>query len=203
MIEVEVNSIRVSLMSQQRVVLLKELDAERYLPIFIGQFEADNITVELQDKRSVKRPLTHDLLKSVIEQMDGRLVHILINDLRRDIYYARLVIEVRGETIEVDARPSDAIALAVRAKVGIFVSEAVMDKSGVKPDEEIDLQMTTETKRKVEPVQTNADEPEESPDDVLISDEDTVGTVNESQLSAFADFLNTLDLGDLEDSDEN
>src|SRR5215204_5830253 len=105
MIEVEVNSIRVSLMNQQRVVLLKDITTERYLPIWIGPFEAEAINLELQSARRVNRPMTHDLIKSFIEQLGGRVVHILINDMRRDVFYARLVIERDGEQLEIDSRP--------------------------------------------------------------------------------------------------
>ena len=90
MIEVEVNSIRVSLMGQNRVVLLKDINVERYLPIWIGQPEADAITTELQEKRLHKRPMTHDLLRNIITDMGGSLVHILVSDVRNDIFYARV-----------------------------------------------------------------------------------------------------------------
>ena len=181
MIEVEVNSIRVSLMSTHRVVLLKDINDERYLPIFIGQYEADAISIELQDNRAHNRPLTHDLLKNVIEDFDGELVHILINDMRRDIYFARLVIEINGEQREVDARPSDAIALAVRTKSPIFISNAVMERSGVVPDEEIDLS----EERKALPFR-RSEPARDIPDELL--EEQSVEPVSEDQFSAFADF---------------
>jgi len=196
MIEVEVNSIRVSLMSTHRVVLLKDINTDRYLPIFIGQYEADAISIELQDKRPHNRPLTHDLLKNVIEHMDGEVVHIYINDMRRDIYYARIVIDVDGEQREIDARPSDAIALAVRTKSPIFVSDAVMDRSGVEPDEEIELGMDATKHLPLSRSEPARDVPEE-----LISEE--IEDVSEDQFSAFADFVNSLDLDELDDSDEN
>lgn len=193
MIEVEVNSIRVSLMNQQRMIVLKDVNAERYLPIWIGQFEAESITTELQENRKIKRPLTHDLLKSVIEEMGGHLVHIYINDMRRDIFYARLIVEVNGEQIEIDSRPSDAIAIAVRAKAPIFVSEAVMEKSATEPEDDVPL-----------------DDDDDLFDDDFVDDrpetnvdEDDIENVDESQFSAFADFVNSLDLDELDDSEEN
>jgi len=133
MIEVIIDSIRVSLMSQHRVVVLKDVNNERYLPIWIGPCEAEAITVKLQDMPT-PRPLTHDLLRSVIREMGGKIAHILISDLRQEVYYARIVIEVAGDQIEIDSRPSDAIALAVRAAVPVFVNESVMDKAAKEPD---------------------------------------------------------------------
>lgn len=204
MIEVKVDSIRVSLMNQQRVVLLKDLFAERYLPIWIGQFEADAIMLELRERRLIKRPLTHDLLKNVIETMGGELKHILINDIRGDVYFARLVVEMEGRSLEIDARPSDAIALAVRAKCGIFVAEAVMSKNAVEPEEEIDLGEETRSFFSRGELDKPASERQsgESPFEDFVPDEpDLVETVDESQISAFADFLNSLDLDELDDED--
>jgi bifunctional DNase/RNase len=174
MIEVIIDSIRVSLMSQHRVVVLKDVNSERYLPIWIGPCEAEAITVKLQEMPA-PRPLTHDLLKSIVRELGGRITHIFINDLRQDVYYARIVIDVAGEQIEVDSRPSDAIAVAVRANVPIFVAESVMDKAATEPDEDV--------------------EKEEEPDI-------TPGETDETRLSAFADFVDTLDFDDLEDSDD-
>ena len=136
MIEVTVDSIRVSLMSQHRVVVLKEMDSERYLPIWIGPFEADAITIQLQGVQ-VARPLTHDLLKALIAELGASVSHILVNDLRNDTFYAQIVMDSNGRRIELDSRPSDAIALAVRVHVPIFVAEKVMDKEAITPDEEI------------------------------------------------------------------
>ncbi|MGJ3237699.1 MAG: bifunctional nuclease family protein [Anaerolineae bacterium] len=199
MIEVEVNSIRVSLMSTHRVVLLKDINSERYLPIFIGQYEADAISIELQDKRSHNRPLTHDLLKNIIEDLNATVVHIYISDMRRDIYFARIVVEVDGEQREIDSRPSDAIALAVRTKSPIFVSEAVMEKSSVEPDEEVD--MNVEAKQL--PFSRTEPAPRETPDELFDDDDEAPEEVSEDQFSAFADFVNSLDLDELDDSDEN
>ncbi len=176
MIEVTIDSIRVSLMSQHRVVVLKDTNSDRYLPIWIGPCEADAITIELQEMPP-QRPLTHDLLKTVIREMGGRVVHILINDLRNDVYYARIVVDVKGTQVEIDSRPSDAIALAVRVKTPIFVADVVMDKAAIEPDEDVEKSL----------------------------DEDTVGgdsEVEPGRLSAFADFVDSLDLDDLEDSED-
>ena len=135
MLEVVIDSIRVSLMNYQRVVILKEKESDRYLPIWIGPAEADAIAVKLQDI-SVPRPLTHDLLRSVIDYLGGSVHHILVNDLESDTFYAKVVINVNGKSLEVDSRPSDAIALAVRVQVPIFVEEQVLEKAGILLDKE-------------------------------------------------------------------
>lgn len=180
MIEVEIDSIRVSLTSQHRVVVLKDANSDRYLPIWIGPFEADAITIELQEMPPPPRPMTHDLLKSVIRELGGRVVHVLISDLKNDVYYARIVVEINGEQREIDSRSSDAIALAVRAKVPIFVAEMVMDKAAIEPDEDVEQDIVA-----------GSDQPAEADD------------VDEGKLSAFADFINSLDLDPDEDDENN
>ncbi len=135
MIEVTVDSVRVSLLSQHRVVILKDINEERYLPIWIGPFEADAITIQLQGIE-VARPQTHDLLKSVLDVVGASVHHILVNDLRDDTFYARIVVDSNGRRLEVDSRPSDAIALAVRVGSPIFVDEAVMERAAITPEED-------------------------------------------------------------------
>jgi bifunctional DNase/RNase len=173
MIEVIIDSIRVSLMSQYRIVILKDTNSDRYLPIWIGPCEADAITIELQEMPP-QRPLTHDLLKSMIRELGGKVVHILINDLRHDVYYARIVVDIGGKQIEVDSRPSDAVALAVRTKVPIFVAETVMERHSIEPEDDVERTLGDIQKE--------------------VEDED--------RLSAFKDFVNTLDLDDLDDEEE-
>jgi bifunctional DNase/RNase len=136
MIEVVIDSIRISLVSQHRIVMLKDPDTERQLAIWIGPCEADAITIELGNTE-VARPLTHDLLKNSIEELGGRISHILINELRDQVYFARLFVDVDGNLKEIDCRPSDSIALAVRAKVPIFVEEPVMDEAGIPPEPDL------------------------------------------------------------------
>lgn len=130
MIRVVVDSIRVSLMSQHRVVVLRETEGARYLPIWIGPFEADSITIELQGVPMV-RPLTHDLLKSVLDELGAKVEYVVVNDLREDTFFARIILDVNGERHDLDSRPSDAIALAVRVKAPIFVAPHVMDEAGI------------------------------------------------------------------------
>lgn len=136
MIEVKIAGIQVSLMSQHRVVLLKELGSERYLPIWIGPYEAEALSIELQQV-TVARPLTHDLLRNVIEAMGGEVQYIVVSELRDDTFYARIVISLNGRTIEVDSRPSDAMNLAVRTRAPIYVAEEVMDAAGVVPERDL------------------------------------------------------------------
>lgn len=135
MVEMTIESIRVSLTNYQRVVILKEKESDRYLPIWIGPAEADAIAVRLQDV-SVARPLTHDLLRQVIDDLGAQIEYIYVNDLSNDTFFARIMLKVGDRDLEVDSRPSDAIALAVRAEVPIFADESVLDKAGVRLDEE-------------------------------------------------------------------
>ena len=135
MIEVKIDSIRVSLMSNHRVVILKDLESERYLPIWIGPYEAEAITIQLQEVE-VARPLTHDLLKTTITEMGGKIIHVIVNELRSDTFYAHIVVERNGKRMEIDSRPSDAIALAVRANVPIYVEESVMEHAAITPEED-------------------------------------------------------------------
>ena len=104
MIEVNIDSIRVSLMSQHRVAILKNDDSDRYLPIWIGPCEADAITVELQDME-MARPLTHDILAKTITDLGGEISHVIIKDLRNDVFYAHIMIDQDGTQLEIDARP--------------------------------------------------------------------------------------------------
>jgi hypothetical protein len=136
MIEVKIDSIRVSLMSEHRVIVLKALEQELYLPIWIGPYEAEAIAIRLKGV-DISRPLTHDLLNNVIGEMGGDISHILVNDLRDDTFYAVISVEVNGRLLEIDSRPSDAIALAVRAGARIFVDEGVLEQASIMPEEDI------------------------------------------------------------------
>ena len=136
MVRVAIDSVRVSLMSQHRIIVLKDVESSRFLPVWIGPFEADAITIELQGVE-VARPLTHDLLKSMIETLDAEVERVEITDLRNDTFYAKITLKVDGRILEVDSRPSDAVALAVRARVPVFVAQKVMDQAAITPDEDI------------------------------------------------------------------
>ncbi len=137
MVEVTIDSVRVSLMSQHRIVVLKETGSTRFLPIWIGPFEADAITIELQGVE-VARPLTHDLLKAMIEKLDAEIVRVAITDLRNDTFYAEISLQVNGQRLQIDSRPSDAIALAVRARVPVLVADTVMDQAGITPEDDLE-----------------------------------------------------------------
>jgi bifunctional DNase/RNase len=144
MIEVIIDSIRISLVSQHRIVMLKEMDSERQLPIWIGPCEADAITIELQDVK-VARPVTHDLLKNVVSEMGGKVSHVLIKALNEGVFYASLFVDINEEMREIDCRSSDAIALAVRAKSPIFVNDEVMAEAGILPEQDVqELDQTAE-----------------------------------------------------------
>ena len=130
-----VESIRVSLMNYNRVVVLREKGAGRYLPIWIGAAEADAITVRLQEAVTA-RPMTHDLLSNLIKELGARVVQVVVNDLSNDTFFARLHLDVDGRALEIDARPSDAIAIAVRNEAPIYVEEAVLDEAGVLLDQD-------------------------------------------------------------------
>ena len=130
MVPVSVESVRASLMSAQRLVVLKQAGEERYLPIWIGPFEADAIAMELQGIES-PRPMSHDLLKQAILVLGGKVSCVAVHTLRHDTFFASVVLNQRGQELRLDARPSDSIALAVRAKAPILVDSSVMDRAGL------------------------------------------------------------------------
>src|SRR5579863_1356087 len=174
MIEMTVESVRINLQTTQRVVILKATRQERYLLIWIAQAEAYAIAIELQGTSS-PRPLTHDLLRNVVNDLGAKIVSIVISDLIDDIFYARIVLDVAGRHVEVDSRPSDAIALAVRAKTPIFVDESVLDRAGValEPNEE-QIQQNPRSKAIQKQGELEAD----------------------ANLDAYRDFINSLDVLD-------
>ena len=139
MIELEVYSVLYSLLSRHRVVLLKEAHGDRFLPIWIGQHESEAIAMHLQGA-SVPRPLTHDLLASAISELGGRLDYVLVNDLTSGTFFAQLAITRGGSLTLIDSRPSDAIALAVRANAPIYAEPEVLVKAGILPSPDIRTQ---------------------------------------------------------------
>lgn len=172
MIETVVESIRVSLVTQHRVVILREVDGERHLPIWIGPFEAEAIAMVLQGVGSA-RPLPYDLLTNVISELGAAVSRIVVSDLNQDVFYARIILDHNGSEVPIDSRPSDAIALAVRAKIPILVDEGVMDRAGIQLGDE------DEESEEGAPGREQFGEP-----------------VDEEQLSAFRDFIDSLDLDD-------
>ncbi len=172
--EMMIDSIRVSLTDYQRVVILRVKDTDRYLPIWIGPNEADAIAVKLQDV-AVSRPLTHDLLGSVIDTLGASVSSIVVSELSNDTFYAKIVLGVNGSSVEVDCRPSDAIALAVRSEVPIFAEESVLEKASVQMDADTGKPIVSGEEAGPKPLR-----------------EEELKT-----LSAFSDFVSTLDLDDI------
>ena len=136
MIEVTLETLQMSLVSHHRVAVLRELEVPRYLPILIGPCEADAIANSLNNV-PIPRPQTHDLIVNLLQALNASLVCIYVSELADNIYFARLVLDVGGREIEVDTRPSDAIAIAVRVGAPIFVTEEVMDEAAVLPERDI------------------------------------------------------------------
>ena len=136
MVEVVIDSVRGSLMSPQRVVVLRQTNIERYLPIWVGPFEAEAITVALQEVE-MSRPLTHDLMRNLFNIFEAKILRVEIINLKDDIFFGNIVTEVDHKIIDIDSRPSDAIAMAVRTHVPILVSQDVMDAAGVVPDRDL------------------------------------------------------------------
>lgn len=172
MIETIVDSIRVNLVTQNRVLFLREVEGDRHLPIWIGEFEAHAIAMELQGM-SAQRPMPYDLIKSLVGELSGAISRVMVTDLAQDIFYAKVVVQVGGQTVEIDSRPSDAIAIAVRARCPILVDDLVMDRAGIS--------IATE---------------DDGTDDDSTGDGDD--TLSADQLGVFREFINTLDLDDFE-----
>ena len=176
MVEVVIDSVRVSLTNQQRIVVLRDLQSDTYLPIWIGPYEAESITIALQEIE-VARPQTHDLLKNVLNMLNAHLLRVEIINLREDVFYANLVVELNDQVVNIDSRPSDALALAVRTNVSILVAHEVLDAAGIHPEQDIQDDETA-------PAEAEGG-PEENKDK------------SEERLSIFEDFLDNLDLNDL------
>jgi bifunctional DNase/RNase len=128
--EMTIDSIRVSEMNYQRVIILKEKGRERYLPIWVGPPEGDAIAIKLQEV-SLARPMTHDFACAVIDALGGSLESVVIHKLENDTFHAKMVVRAKEGQKEIDCRPSDAMAMAVRKSVPILADEEVLDKAGV------------------------------------------------------------------------
>ena len=172
MLELENESIRVRQETQHRAVVLKVKDSDLYLPIFIGQFEVEAIRFKLMGVE-VQRPMTHDLLGSVIGDLGGSIHSIVVSELKNDTFFAKIVIDSNGTLIEIDARPSDALALAVRSEAPIYAEDEVVEKAGVSLDFE------------------KQDSSGEEDEGKQVNEEELEG------LSAFTDFIDSLDLEDI------
>ena len=183
MVEAIIDSVRVSLTSQQRIVLLRRVDGEKFLPIWIGPFEAEAITIALQEIE-MARPQTHDLILQTLSQMNARLTRVEVVALKEDIFYGNLVIEKDDQTLLIDSRPSDSIALAARAHVPILVSSEIFDAAGIMPEPDIQI------------------EPNEA--DETVHENPVQEADQKKRLSVYEDFLENLDIDDQEDkTDDN
>ena len=138
LVEMQIESVRVHMLSNRHVVILKDNEGDRYLPIWIGAWEASAIAMRLQGL-AAERPLTHDLFAAALDRLGVRVERVVISELTDETYHARIHLERDGVQVEVDARPSDALALAVRAEVQIFAADDVLAQAALAadPDEEV------------------------------------------------------------------
>jgi bifunctional DNase/RNase len=171
MIEVVIDSIRVSLMSQQRVVILRETISDRYLPIMVGIYEAEHLTLALQGVE-VSRPLTYDLFVNILDTLEAEVVQVEVVSLKDETYYGNIAINIDGSVHNIDSRPSDAMNLAIRLNVPIFVSEDVLNEAGLipeddlgeaLPDEEVDTERLSVFENYLD--QISPDQSEDKPDE--------------------------------------
>lgn len=182
MVEVTIDSVRVSLTNQQRIVMLREVGQERFLPIWIGPYEAEAITISLQEIE-VARPQTHDLMIQLLAKITGRLLRVEVIALKGDVFYGNLVVELNDQIYNVDARPSDSIALAVRAHVPILVASDILNEAGITP--ELDIQAEVLNDSELNQQKAAEEEAEET----------------KKRLSVFEDFLQNVELDDLPKKD--
>jgi uncharacterized protein len=138
LVEMQIESVRVHMLSNRHVVILKDNEGDRYLPIWIGAWEASAIAMRLQGL-AAERPLTHDLFAAALDRLGVRVERVVISELTDETYHARIHLERDGVQVEVDARPSDALALAVRAEVSIYAADDVLAQAALAadPDEEV------------------------------------------------------------------
>lgn len=135
--EVQIYGVSFDMVGKQPIVLLKTVDDNRYLPIWIGHPEAAAILMKLQGA-DTPRPMTHDLMVDMLDQVETKVERITVNELRDNTFFATIVLSVSGTEIEIDSRPSDALALAVRVQAPIFVAEEVIDESSIEFDQGIE-----------------------------------------------------------------
>ena len=177
LVEATIDSIRMSLTSQQRIIILKDMKSERYLPIWIGPYESESISIALQEIE-ISRPQTHDLIKNAIYELGGSINRIIISELKDDIFYGVVEILQKGKKILLDTRPSDALALAVRTHVPIFISDQVLGSAGIVPVEDEYLSSYT---KPIKPEMKESSTPDEK------NNEDV------DRLSVFEEYLENLE----------
>jgi bifunctional DNase/RNase len=185
LVEMVIESVRVHMLSNRHVVILKDPEGNRYLPIWIGAWEASAIAMRLQGL-AAERPLTHDLFAAALDRLGVRVERVVINELADETYHARIHLERDGVQVEVDARPSDALALAVRAEVPIFAADEVLAQAALAadPDEEAsaedevddDAEASERPKRRRTPIEPVGNAPADP------------------RLDMFRDFINSLEV---------
>ncbi len=189
--ELEIDSVRANVNNAQRIVFLKQKDSNRYMPIWIGPNEADAIVYKLNNIEA-PRPLTHDLLDSAISALGGKVERIVVNRLHQETFYATIEMRLGEKLIELDARPSDAIALSVRTCAPIYASDDVMEKAGVLMDKDEDEEAD------------NDEEKDSASGDKLpfgkMERGGPLGKEERRNLSAFAEFIESLDIDNLDET---
>ncbi|TME09539.1 MAG: bifunctional nuclease family protein [Chloroflexi bacterium] len=185
LVEMVIESVRVHMLSNRHVVILKDTEGDRYLPIWIGAWEASAIAMRLQGL-AAERPLTHDLFAAALDRLGVRVERVVISELSDETYHARIHLERDGVQVEVDARPSDALALAVRAEVPIFAADEVLAQAALAadPDEEAgddeeadeDAESSGRPRRRRAPIESVGDAPADP------------------RLDMFRDFVNSLEV---------
>ena len=146
MLEMVIYGVSFDMVGKQPIVLLKTADGNKFLPIWIGHPEAAAILMKLQGA-ATPRPMTHDLFTDILSQLEARVVKIAVTELRENTFYAQITVAIDGTEIEIDSRPSDAIALAVRADAPIFAAEAVIEESAIEFEHENEEEVVEEFKR--------------------------------------------------------
>ncbi len=157
--EMVIYGVSFDMVGKQPIVLLKTADGNKFLPIWIGHPEAAAILMKLQGA-ATPRPMTHDLFTDILSQLEARVVKIAVTELRENTFYAQITVAIDGGEIEIDSRPSDAIALAVRAEAPIFAAEAVIEESAIEFEHENEEEVVEEFKKfldEVKPEDFSAD----------------------------------------------
>ncbi len=186
LVEMVIESVRVHMLSNRHVVILKDPEGDRYLPIWIGAWEASAIAMRLQGL-SAERPLTHDLFAAALERLGVRVERVVINELTDETYHARIHLERDGVQVEVDARPSDALALAVRAEVPIYAADEVLAQAGLAADPDED---TTAADDELDEETEQGERPRRRRPPL-----ESVGTSPaDPRLDMFRDFINSLEV---------
>lgn len=186
LVEMVIESVRVHMLSNRHVVILKDTAGDRYLPIWIGAWEASAIAMRLQGL-AAERPLTHDLFVAALERLGVRVVRVVISELADETYHARLHLERDGVEVEVDSRPSDALAIAVRAGAEIFADEEVLAQAALATDP--DDEVAGEDEAEDEPGSEGSERPRRRRPPI-----ESVGDAPaDPRLDMFRDFVNSLE----------